>query len=463
MKKSYEMDMTNGPLLKKLLIFAVPLMLSGILQLLFNAADIIVVGQFTGSSALAAVGSTSALINLFVNVFIGFSIGANVLVAQYYGARDEENVHETVHTSILLALICGVILIVAGVSLAPPMLELMDTPKEVLGQAVLYMRIYFVGMPATLVYNFGAAILRAVGDTRRPLYYLLISGCVNVVLNLFFVAGCGRGVDGVAIATVISQVISAGLIVRCLAKSDSVYRLELRKLKLHKQKVIRIAQIGLPAGFQGAIFSISNVLIQSSVNSFGSIAMAGNTAASNIEGFIYTAMNAVYQTALSFTSQNLGAGKLGRIPRILGECLAVVFAVGAILGFLAYGFGGELLHIYSSDQEVIKNGLYRMMVICQTYYLCGMMDVTVGVLRGLGYSIAPMLVSLAGVCGLRVLWIFTIFQWHKTLFSLYISYPVSWGITFAAHLVCYFVIFKRIKRRQQATGVNGSAAGNAEA
>ena len=287
MAKSYEMDMTSGPLLKKILIFSVPLMLSGILQLLFNAADIIVVGQFTGSSALAAVGSTSSLINLFVNVFIGFSIGANVLVAQYFGARDEKNVHETVHTSILLAIICGLILIVAGISLAPPMLELMDTPDEVLGQAVLYMRIYFVGMPATLVYNFGAAILRAVGDTRRPLYYLFVAGCVNVVLNLFFVVVCGRGVDGVAIATVISQVISAALIVRCLVKSDGMCRLNLSMLKLHRQKVIQIARIGLPAGFQGAIFSISNVLIQSSVNSFGSIAMAGNTAASNIEGFIF--------------------------------------------------------------------------------------------------------------------------------------------------------------------------------
>ena len=445
MAKSYEMDMTSGPLLKKILIFSVPLMLSGILQLLFNAADIIVVGQFTGSSALAAVGSTSSLINLFVNVFIGFSIGANVLVAQYFGARDEKNVHETVHTSILLAIICGLILIVAGISLAPPMLELMDTPDEVLGQAVLYMRIYFVGMPATLVYNFGAAILRAVGDTRRPLYYLFVAGCVNVVLNLFFVVVCGRGVDGVAIATVISQVISAALIVRCLVKSDGMYRLNLSMLKLHRQKVIQIARIGLPAGFQGAIFSISNVLIQSSVNSFGSIAMAGNTAASNIEGFIYTCMNAVYQTSLSFTSQNLGAGKIKRISRILVECLVVVFLVGAVMGFLAYTFGAELLRIYSTDPEVIENGLHRMRVICQTYYLCGMMDVTVGALRGLGYSVMPMLVSLAGVCGARIVWIFTAFVWSRSLFTLYISYPISWGATFVIHLICFAVVYRKLK------------------
>lgn len=450
MAKSYEMDMTSGPLLKKILIFSVPLMLSGILQLLFNAADIIVVGQFTGSSALAAVGSTSSLINLFVNVFIGFSIGANVLVAQYFGARDEKNVHETVHTSILLAIICGLILIVAGISLAPPMLELMDTPDEVLGQAVLYMRIYFVGMPATLVYNFGAAILRAVGDTRRPLYYLFVAGCVNVVLNLFFVVVCGRGVDGVAIATVISQVISAALIVRCLVKSDGMYRLNLSMLKLHRQKVIQIARIGLPAGFQGAIFSISNVLIQSSVNSFGSIAMAGNTAASNIEGFIYTCMNAVYQTSLSFTSQNLGAGKIKRISRILVECLVVVFLVGAVMGFLAYTFGAELLRIYSTDPEVIENGLHRMRVICQTYYLCGMMDVTVGALRGLGYSVMPMLVSLAGVCGVRIVWIFTAFVWSRSLFTLYISYPISWGATFMIHLICFAVVYRKLKARRGA-------------
>ncbi len=450
MAKSYEMDMTSGPLLKKILIFSVPLMLSGILQLLFNAADIIVVGQFTGSSALAAVGSTSSLINLFVNVFIGFSIGANVLVAQYFGARDEKNVHETVHTSILLAIICGLILIVAGISLAPPMLELMDTPDEVLGQAVLYMRIYFVGMPATLVYNFGAAILRAVGDTRRPLYYLFVAGCVNVVLNLFFVVVCGRGVDGVAIATVISQVISAALIVRCLVKSDGMYRLNLSMLKLHRQKVIQIVRIGLPAGFQGAIFSISNVLIQSSVNSFGSIAMAGNTAASNIEGFIYTCMNAVYQTSLSFTSQNLGAGKIKRISRILVECLVVVFLVGAVMGFLAYTFGAELLRIYSTDPEVIENGLHRMRVICQTYYLCGMMDVTVGALRGLGYSVMPMLVSLAGVCGVRIVWIFTAFVWSRSLFTLYISYPISWGATFVIHLICFAVVYRKLKARRGA-------------
>lgn len=439
------MDMCNGPIFGKLLVFALPLMLSGILQLLFNAADIVVVGKFSGSHALAAVGSTGALINLFVNVFIGFSIGTNVLVAQYFGARDEKNVHETVHTSILLGIVGGFILIVAGMVFAKPMLEWMDTPEDVLSHAVLYMRIYFIGMPAMLVYNFGAAILRAIGDTRRPLYYLLSAGVINVILNLFFVIVLDMGVAGVATATVISQVVSAILIVRCLMHSDGIYRLDLHALKIHKTKMVHIAKIGLPAGVQGAVFSLSNVLIQSSVNSFGSIAMAGNTAAGNIEGFVYTSMNAVYQTALSFTSQNVGGGRQDRIPKIVFQCLAIVTVVGAVLGNLAYQCGPFLLNIYSSDPEVIQYGMSRMQIICQWYFLCGIMDVAVGILRGMGYSVMPMLVSLAGACGLRVLWIFTVFVWKHSLFVLYLSYPITWTITLAVHFICFFVIWKRKK------------------
>lgn len=445
MKKSYEMDMCNGPLLGKLLIFALPLMLSGILQLLFNAADIVVVGKFSGSHALAAVGATGSLINLFVNVFIGFSIGTNVMVAQYFGARDEKNVQETVHTSILMGLIGGVILIVLGLLFARPMLEWMDTPEDVLDQATLYIRIYFAGMPAMLVYNFGAAILRAIGDTRRPLYYLLSAGVVNVLLNLLFVVVFHMGVAGVALATVISQVISAGLILRCLVQSDGMYHVDLRRLHLHKKKLIRMIQIGLPAGLQGAVFSISNVLIQSSVNSFGAIAMAGNTAASNIEGFVYTSMNAVYQTALSFTSQNVGGGKRERIPKILFQCMAIVLLVGGVLGNLAYRSGPRLLSIYSSDPEVIRYGMSRMQMICQVYFFCGMMDVMVGILRGMGYAVMPMLVSLAGACGLRVLWIFTVFVWKPTLFILYLSYPITWAVTLTVHVLCFLVVWKRKK------------------
>lgn len=445
MKKSYEMDMCNGSIFKKLLIFALPLMLSGILQLLFNAADIVVVGKFTGSHALAAVGSTGALINLFVNVFIGFSIGTNVLVAQYFGARDEKNVQETVHTSILLGIVGGFILIVAGIVFAKPMLEWMDTPDNVLEHAVLYMRIYFVGMPAMLVYNFGAAILRAIGDTKRPLYYLLSAGVINVVLNLFFVIVLDMGVAGVAAATVASQVVSAVLIVRCLMQSEGIYRLNLHELKLHRKKLIRIVQIGLPAGLQGAVFSLSNVLIQSSVNSFGSVAMAGNTAAGNIEGFVYTSMNAIYQTALSFTSQNVGGGRQDRIPKIIFQCMAIVIVIGAVMGNLAYQCGPFLLGIYSSDPEVIQFGMSRMQIICQWYFLCGIMDVAVGILRGLGYSVIPMLVSLTGACGLRVLWIFTVFAWKHSLFVLYLSYPITWIVTFTVHLICLLMIWKRKK------------------
>ena len=350
------MDMCNGPLFPKIVAFAVPLILSGILQLLFNAADIIVVGHFAGRESLAAVGSTTALINLMINVFVGLSIGANVLVAQYSGAQKWKDLEETVHTAMMIALAGGILLIFVGVFFSGPMLSLMGTPDDVLPLAALYLKIYFIGMPATLTYNFGAAILRAVGDTRRPLYFLLFAGAVNVVLNLVFVIGFSMGVAGVATATVVSECISAVLIVRCLAGSDSAYRLCREKLHLTESKV----KIGLPAGFQGAIFSVSNVLIQSSINSFGSIAMAGSTASANVEGFVYNAMNAVYQTALSFTSQNYGAGKMKRVTKILLYCLGLVVMVGVVMGGGAVLFGPKLLQIYSSDPEVISYGMMRM-------------------------------------------------------------------------------------------------------
>ena len=442
----YEVDMCHGPLLGKIIVFAVPLILSGILQLLFNAADIIVVGRFAGSEALAAVGSTSSLINLLVNVFIGLSIGANVLVARFYGAGKDKEVEETVHTSILLSVISGGILLVAGVLSARPLLTLMGTPDNVIEHSTLYMKIYIVGMPVMLLYNFGAAILRAVGDTKRPLYFLFSAGIVNVVLNLIFVIVFSMGVAGVAWATVISQCISAALIVMCLMKSESSYRLYWKKLRIVPAKMKAIARIGFPAGLQGAIFSISNVLIQSSINSFGSVAMAGNTASSNIEGFIYNSMNAVYQTALSFTSQNYGAGEYKRMRKVMLICLGLVTLVGAVMGFGAILAGRHLLGIYSSDPEVIRFGLYRLTIIASTYYICGWMDTMVGVLRGMGYSVMPMLVSLTGACAFRVLWIFTIFAADRTLTTLYISYPVSWGITAAAHVICYFMIRKKVER-----------------
>lgn len=447
MNKTYEMDMCNGPVLKKILIFSIPLMLSGVLQLLFNAADIIVVGRFAGSQSLAAVGSTTALINLLINIFIGLSVGANVVVARAYGGRRDKDVSEAVHTAIAVSIVSGVILIVMGFVFSRLMLELMGTPDDVIDKAVLYMRIYFAGMPVVMLYNFGSAILRAVGDTRRPLYFLSIAGAVNIVLNLFFVIVMHMDVAGVALATVISQCISAGLVLRCLAKSEGGLKLELSKIKIHRKKMFQIFKIGLPAGMQGAIFSVSNVLIQSSVNSFGSIAMAGNAASANIEGFVYNAMNAVYQTNLSFTSQNIGGKKYTRVNRILFACLGTVTVVGMILGFGAYAIGDELLLIYSTDPEVIRFGMLRMSIIATTYFTCGWMDTMVGSLRGMGYSVLPMIVSLTGACGLRILWIFTIFAQQRTLTSLYISYPVSWVITAGVHMLCYFLIKRKLPKK----------------
>jgi len=444
--KKYEMDMCHGPLLGKILIFSLPLMLSGVLQLLFNAADMVVVGNFTGKEALAAVGSTGALINLLVNVFIGLSVGANVVVARYYGAGAEQDVSDTIHTSILLSLLSGTFLIFVGVFLARPMLTLMGTPADVINQSTLYMQVYFAGMPVILLYNFGAAILRSIGDTKRPLYFLLIAGVINVGLNLIFVIVFHMGVAGVALATVLSQCVSAALIIRCLLHTDGMCKLELRKLKIHKEKLIELARIGLPAGMQGAIFSLSNVLIQSSVNSFGSVAMAGNTAASNIEGFIYTCMNSLHQTALSFTGQNMGARTYSRIGRILSLCQGLVVAVGLGLGIIALTFSRTLLGIYSSDPEVIQFGIFRMQVICSTYFLCGMMDVMVGSIRGMGSSIMPMIVSLTGACAFRVVWIFTVFKAFHTPFSLYVSYPISWILTTSVHLICYFIVRRHMPK-----------------
>lgn len=442
--KKYEIDMCNGPLFGKIMVFYIPLMLSGVLQLLFNAADIIVVGRFAGSEALAAVGSTSSLINFLVNLFIGLSVGANVLVARFYGAGQKKELSEMVHTAVLTSVVGGVALVIIGVAVAKPALQLMGTPDDVIGQSILYMRIYFCGMPAMMAYNFGSAVLRAVGDTKRPLYYLLIAGVVNVVLNLIFVICFHMGVAGVATATVISQVISAVLVLRCLIKSDSDYQLNIKELKIVPDKLFKMIQIGVPAGLQGALFSISNVLIQSSVNSFGSVAMAGNTAASNIEGFVYTSMNAFYQTAISFTGQNVGALKYKRIGKIALICQGMVLVVGLILGNGAYLFSGTLLKLYSTEAEVIQYGMLRMSIICVTYCLCGMMDVMVGSLRGMGYSIMPMLVSLTGACLFRVVWIYTVFRQINTLQCLYWSYPISWTLTFTVHLICFGVVYYRL-------------------
>ena len=451
MRKTYSMDMIHGPLLSKLLMYALPLVLSGVLQLLFNAADIVVVGRFSGNHALAAVGSTSALINLLVNLFIGVSVGANVLVARYCGARDEVNAQETVHTAMSVSIAGGFILIFVGYFLSEPLLAMMGTPADVLKDAALYMRIYFAGMPAFMMYNFGAAILRAVGDTRRPLYFLTLAGVVNVVFNLIFVIFFHMSVAGVALATIISQAISAFLVVLCLIQTEGMCQLHKDQLKIHGDKLLMMLRIGLPAGLQGCVFSISNVLIQSSINSFGSVAMAGNTAASNIEGFVYTGMNAIYQTCLSFTSQNLGAKKIKRIKLILAECLGIVAVIGLVLGQGAYHLGSVLLGIYSSEAEVIQYGLTRLSLVCAPYFICGLMDVMTGVMRGLGYSIMPMLVSLTGACAFRVIWIYTVFQSSHTLETLYVSYPISWALTFLVHFICFLFAYRKLVKKNLET------------
>ncbi len=445
MSKSYSMDMCNGSILPKLLRFAIPLMCSSILQLLFNAADVVVVGRFCGENSLAAVGSTTSLINLLTNVFIGLSVGSNVLVARYYGAKEKENLHDVVHTSIALSIISGLLLTVFGLVFTKQILVWMQTPEEVIGLAAIYLRIYFLGMVAVMLYNFCSSILRAVGDTKRPLYYLLFAGIVNVLLNLFFVIVLNMNVAGVGLATVISQCISAILILRCLILEKEDYRLRVKDVRLHTKYIGKILRIGLPAGLQGTVFSLSNVVIQSSINSFGSVVMAGNAAAGSVEGFVYMAMNAFHQAAVSFVSQNMGAGKLERITKIVLSVLLCVTVTGVLFGGAAVFFGETLLGFYSGKEEVIAAGMLRLKIICGVYFLCGLMDVMVGILRGLGHSVMPMIVSLVGACGLRLVWIFTIFQLETchTTTVLYLSYPVTWLITFMVHVLCYFWVRKR--------------------
>ncbi len=440
--QSHEIDMVHGPLFGKLLLFALPLMLSGILQLLFNAADIVVVGRFAGDDSLAAVGSTGSLINLLTNLFIGTSVGANVVAAQFYGSGQRDKISDTVHTSVFLSLICGVVVMVIGICLSGQMLVWMSSPDDVIGLATIYLRIYFLGMPAVMVYNFGSAILRAAGDTRRPLYFLMIAGVVNVILNLIFVIVFRLGVVGVAMATVISQSISAALVLWCMTR-DTELHFSFRGLHYSKEILKRIVRIGIPAGIQGTVFSLSNVVIQSAINSFGKIVVAGNSAAGNIEGFVYVAMNSMYQTALTFIGQNYGAGEKKRILRVLFYCQGIVIVVGTVLGNLAVVFGKELLSIYSGTKEVVEAGLVRMRYICRFYALCGVMDVMVGALRGLGYSVMPMIVSLVGACGLRLVWIATVFRMNRTMGTLYFSYIVTWTITAAVHIICFAAAYRR--------------------
>lgn len=449
--------MCNGPLASRILLFALPLMASSLLQLLFNAADVVVVGKFAGKEALAAVGSNTSLINLLINLFIGLSVGANVVVARDLGAGRHDNVSRSVHTTMTLALVSGVGMMVFGVVMVRQLLEWMSSPTDVIDLATVYLRIYFFGMPANMIYNFGAAILRAQGDTRRPLYFLTLAGAVNVVLNLVFVIVFQMSVAGVALATIISQYISAALLIRCLLREQGPLRLDIRKLGLKWQVVRRILQVGLPAGFQGVVFALSNVVIQSSLNSFNDpVLVAGSSASASIESFVYAAMNAFYQTAITFVGQNYGAGKCGRVDRVAKLCIGFVTVTGLALGNLAYYFGHPLASCYvpagSDSEAVIVQALIRLGYVSCPYFLCGIMDTLVGVLRGLGYSVIPMVVSIVGACGLRLVWVATVFQVYHTPASLYVSYPVTWAITGAVHFIMFLLVRRKAYAKVQSNG-----------
>lgn len=448
--KSVQIRMTEGAITSKLVAFSVPLIFSSVLQLMFNAADVIVVGRFAGDNSLAAVGSTTSLVNLLVNLFQGLSIGTNVVAANYFGAGRKKELFQTVHTAMLLSVLSGMLLTVLGVLGARVLLRMMQAPDEVLSLAAVYLRIYFGGITATMIYNFGSALLRAKGDTRRPLFILCAAGIVNVVLNLLFVIPLGMDVAGVALATVISQCFAAALVVVILVREADGFRLELKRLHLDRDVFIRILKIGLPAGFQGIMFSFSNVIIQSSINLFGSAVIAGNSAGISIEGFVYTAMNGFSQGTLTFTSQNMGAGKTERIKRavVVSQCL-VIF-IGVVFGNAVVFFSRPLLGIFSRNPDVIAAGVQRLRIVCSTYALCGMMDCMGNAVRGIGHSVLPMLITLVGACGLRLLWIATVFQADRfhTCPVIFLSYPVSWMLTFTAHLVCFIVVFRRIEKNR---------------
>ena len=449
----FEIDMCNGSIMDKLISFSLPLMLSSILQLMFNAVDIIVVGRFDSSQALAAVGSTTALINIFTNLFIGISLGANVLAARYFAAGRDKEMSEAVHTAITLALISGIIMAFVGAGASRLALDLMDTPADVIDQSVTYMRIYFMGMPFFMLYNYGAAVLRAVGDTKRPLLFLALAGMANVVLDLLLVIVIPLGVAGVAIGTVSSQFVSCILVLRCLYKTEGSYQLRFSKLTIKWIYLKRIFQVGIPAGIQSTVINFSNAMLQSSVNSFGSTAMAGYTAANNILGFLYVSVNAVTQACMSFTSQNYSVGKQKRMDRVLIDCIILSVGAAGVLGVGAYVFGSQLLGIYTSDASVIECGLEILSITTVPYFLCGIMDLIPGALRGMGHSAVPMVLSVIGTVGTRIVWIYGLFPHHRSLFFLFISYPGSWIATILMQAVCFWFVRKKCIR--QLKTVNG--------
>ena len=445
--------MTEGKLFPKIVKFTVPVVLAGMLQLLYNASDMVVVGKFAEPGSLGAVGATSSLINLIVNVFIGLSVGGCVVAARYYGQNNHEGVCRTSNTAYLISIIGGFSLAVIGFFLARPLLALMGTPDDVIDRSVIYMKIYFIGLPGNMIYNFGSAVMRGCGDTRRPLIYLSTSGLINVLLNLLFVIVFKMGVAGVATATIISQALSAGMVTVYMLKTDAPCKISRSTLKISKKELVMIMKIGLPSGIQGSVFSISNVLIQSSVNSFGSVVMDGNTAAVNVEGFIYTAMNSVAQAAMSFVSQNYGAAKFDRIKKTVRECAALAAGIGAFMGAVAVILSPYILKLYVNaeipDPQVIQTGQLRLSVIATMYLLCGVMDTLSYSVRGIGHSTVSMIVALVGACAFRVLWIYTAFAADRSLLTLYMSYPISWTLTASAHLICFTLLFKKERDKIQ--------------
>ena len=443
----YELDMTSGNLLKKIIIYTLPIMLTGVLQLLYNAADVAVVGQFAGKEALAAVGSTGSLINLIVSLFIGLSVGSSVSYARSIGKGDLERANRVVHTAVLVSTIASLFLTVFGIIYAKDFLKMMDSPDDVIDLATVYVQIYFGGIFFNLLYNFASSVVRANGDTKRPLYILMVAGAINVVLNLIFVIGFKMSADGVALATVASQAFSAIAVMYILFKETGPLNFSFSKLKIDTDILKEMILIGLPSGIQSAFFSISNVIVQKSVNGFGSTIIAGNSTASNLEGFVHVSMNSVYQASLNFTSQNYGAKKVDNLKRVLLYSLGFVFVIGVTLGSIFYILGPYLAKFYTSDAEVIAFALNRMKFVCLLYFICGLMDVLVGFLRGIGYSIIPMIVSLIGVCAFRVVWIYTIFDKLKTLDSLYIAYPISWVITVVALVLLIIIFFPRVRKK----------------
>ena len=458
-------DIVNGPMIPNIIRFSLPLIATGMLQLLYNAADNIVVGQFDGQTALAAVGSTGSLINLIVNICMGLAVGSSVAVAQDYGAGNKDGVHQTIHTSVLVSMIGGLVVALVGFFFSGTFLRWMGSPENVLPLSTLYLKIYFLGTPASMIYNFCASMLRAVGDTKRPLYFLTISGLINVLLNLLFVIVFHMGVAGVALATIISQYVSMIMVLVYMHKLDDCCHLDFRKLKLYRNKMVKIIQVGIPAGLQGSVFSISNVVIQSSINSFGSVVMSGNTAAGQLEGFVYTAMNALYQAALTFTGQHVGAGNIHKLHRVMLSCAAIVLVIGLVMGIGMYAVGEPLLKIYlpieanpateeamqtnMENLKAIEYGMVRLMYVMLPYFLCGMMEVMVGCQRGMGMSVTPMITSMLGACGIRIFWIYTFFTWYRSLPMLYISYPISWFITTAVHTLNYFRAHSKTKKLYQ--------------